>query len=462
MFRFRRKPSDMGDTEKPALKEANDNPWYCLATVHGEQPIDRLDQELAQRNRLAFERWINGSMSPDQEKELASQFSHRTSLKLPVPNTPPDFSNTRFDRPVDFSSVTFKRPADFRSSTFSGDVNFGGTRFENQADFSSAIFSGEAKFERVQFQAGSADFKSARFSKGVDFQYATFSNANFRSTTFSGPANFNSTTFHGIGRATFNSAVFSDGADFGSANFLLGGVDFGSADFSKTASFNAAKFNMATFEAATFSSLIQFINAEFNGSTIFASARFEAQPPDFRGATMHEATEWHDVTWPKPPKNDADAQQQVYAYERLKQEMERLKKHEDEQNFFRRELRARRRLLRTSPGEWLLNFLYQLFSDYGKSFRRPLFWLLAIFAAGTAFFALSPVYCGTPMPFELAARLSFANIFLFLPDKREIMMDHRIADCLSNTMLVSAAQSLLSVVLLFLLGLALRNRFRMR
>jgi hypothetical protein len=65
------------------------------------------------------------------------------------------------------------------------------------------------------------------------------------------------------------------------------------------------------------------------------------------------------------------------------------------------------------------------------------------------------------MPIKLATKLSFANIFVFLPDKREIMI--KMADCFSNTtQAVSALQSLISVVLLFLLGLALRNRFRMR
>jgi Ca2+/H+ antiporter len=67
------------------------------------------------------------------------------------------------------------------------------------------------------------------------------------------------------------------------------------------------------------------------------------------------------------------------------------------------------------------------------------------------------------MPINRAAWLSFANIFLFLPNKREIMMTDKMVQCLSNTtQAVSAAQSLLGVVLLFLLGLALRNRFRMK
>jgi hypothetical protein len=177
---------------------------------------------------------------------------------------------------------------------------------------------------------------------------------------------------------------------------------------------------------------------------------------------MHEATEWHDVVWPKPPSKKAQAQDQVYAYERLKQEMERLKKHEDEQRFFRRELRARRGLNSILSGKWLLNVGYQAMSDYGNSVTRPVLWLFGLFLAGAAIFARAPIHCGTPMPIRLALKLSFANIFVFLPDKREIMIPEMVA-CLSDTTrLVGALQSISGVVLLFLLGLAIRNRFRMK
>jgi hypothetical protein len=187
-----------------------------------------------------------------------------------------------------------------------------------------------------------------------------------------------------------------------------------------------------------------------------------ARLPDFRGATMHEATEWHDVVWPKPPSKKAQAQDQVYAYERLKLEMERLKKHEDEQNFFRRELRARRTVSRPLSVSWLLNFAYQVSSNYGVDVMRPMLWLVGVFVAGVMIFALAPIHCGARMSIRLAVKLSFANIFVFLPDKREIMTTDMI-NCLSDTTrAISAIQSVLGVLLLFLVGLALRNRFRMK
>jgi hypothetical protein len=84
---------------------------------------------------------------------------------------------------------------------------------------------------------------------------------------------------------------------------------------------------------------------------------------------MHEATKWHGASWPKPSWNKEEAQNQVYAYERLKQEMEQRKKHEDEQRFFRKELRARRRLLWKSPVEWVLNMAENL-AALGRSIER--------------------------------------------------------------------------------------------
>jgi uncharacterized protein YjbI with pentapeptide repeats len=408
----------MSDSEKPELRPANDNPWYCLATLHGEQAVDGWDRELAEKNRRDWNRWFE-DMTDGQRADFAEAFVRRTGRPGMPPERAayPDFSHTHFARTVYFEGFSFAR-----------DTNF------SQAKFSSYAFFGAAAF------SDAADFRSATFSKHVDLASATFSSdANFSSATFSGFAMFSEATFSGF--ASFRKATFSSDAHFRSATFY-GGV---------------------YFSEATFSGSANFINTKFTANTNFADARFEREVPDFRGATMHEATEWHGVTWPKPSRNKADAQDQVYAYERLKQEMERLKKYEDEQNFFRRELRARRRLVWTLSGPWFLNFVYQVSSDYGNSLVRPLLWLFGVFAIGIGIFGRAPLYCGAPMPIKLAAKLSFANIFVFLPDKREIMMTAKMVECLSNTtQAVSAVQSLLSVVLLFLLGLALRNRFRMR
>lgn len=454
----------MNDPKTPQLRPANENPWYCLATLHGEQPIDGHDEELVGKNCTTWNQWITGGLNEQQRRTLEAMFTQRAaSLPVPDPATIPDFSQTQFDRSVNFSlGFQFPRGADFRSATFAKDANFAGVFFNGNADYRSATFSGEAIFDRSGFHAG-VDFRSATFSKNGNFITATLIDPNFHLATFLGPANFRAARFFGTRRADFDTARFADIADFGAAEFNIE-ADFASAIFAKSANFRSVKFSSnVDFSEATFSSTIYFVNATFATNTVFADARFKAQVPDFRGATMHEATEWHGVAWPKPPSKRDDAQAQVYAYERLKQEMERLKKHEDEQHFFRRELRARRGLVPVLSGGWLLNFAYQSSSAYGLSIARPILWLFAVFLGGTAIFSRAPLFCGAPMPTKLAVKLSFANIMVFLPISREIMTTPNMTPCLSNTTVaVSAAQSLLGVVLLFLLGLSLRNRFRMK
>jgi hypothetical protein len=461
----------MNAAEKPTLRAANDNPWYCLATLHGEQPIDGWDPDLAEKNREAWNRW-SGDITEDERAGYVPAFTRRTMGKtsmMPERAEYPDFSRTHFERAVSFEGFHFHDYADFRSATFSAAADFSQTEFNHHnADFNSTTFSAKANFRSAVFKRR-ALFGMATFSDEADFSEARFFGLDeFGSAMFFDAARFGSTTF--FGTVSFDCVTFAGWADFRRVMFS-GMSHFAGAVFLYTADFVSGTFSEeANFYGVVFCDHVRFCNAKFTSNTSFADVRFHSRVPDFRGATLHEATEWHGATWPRPPArelptpgNTSSAQEQVYSYERLKQEMERLKKHEDEQNFFRMELRARRGLVRTLSGSWLLNFIYQVLSGYGTSISRPLGWLFGLFVIGIAIFARAPLYCGAPMPIKLAAKLSFANIFVFLPDKREIMMTGKMVECLSNTtQAVSAAQSLLGVVLLFLLGLALRNRFRMK
>jgi hypothetical protein len=66
----------MTDTENGRRRLANDNPWYCLATLHGEQPFGQWDKELAEKNCLTWNRWF-GDITEGQRIEIAKSFSLR-------------------------------------------------------------------------------------------------------------------------------------------------------------------------------------------------------------------------------------------------------------------------------------------------------------------------------------------------------------------------------------------------
>ncbi len=442
----------MNAAAKPELKPANDNPWYWLATLYGEWNKDskELDQDIAQKNRIAWNRWFAKALSaeqrdklqengfsreelvpwtPKEEAELAIAFttrSGRTDQSLPDPTRAIDFSHTIFDRNVCLIGFIFPNDANFKSVMFSGTADFESATFSGYPTFVSATFSGYAIFRSATFSR-TAIFVSATFSGYANFQSATFWTANFESATFTGGANFNSTTFSEL--AYFNSTTFSGGADF---------------------------------KSATFSSHIDFINSEFTAKTIFAHAHFISEVPDFRGAKLHEATEWHGVRWPSAPTDKTKAQVQVYAYERLKQEMERLKKHEDELLFFRKELRARRVLVPFWTAAWWFNTLYAVLSGYGQSTWKPLVGLCVLFLLVGAVFVWVPEITGTSMTIPQAASVSFASIFAIFPMPKGIMALDVFDSLSSLAKIILVVEAFFGTLLLFLLGVALRNRFRMR
>jgi len=330
----------MSDEEKPRSKPANENPWYCLATVYGEQgkaeserddlPLSLFDDNLASKNREAWNRWIASALLDAQRAELLKKgfdsselapltteerteflkaFAKRTTAVPPDPQEAVSFTSVLFERPISFCGFVFL------------DAFFHRAAFAHSADFDKAVFFGPASFYRATF-ASYAAFSSATFSDEADFGEALFSGeAFFGGVTFSGDTKFYGTTFSR--GAHFNRAAFSSDVEFHKATFS----------------------HQAYFPETVFSGSNGFTACEFKSHTFFAGTKFLSDVPDFRDAKLREATEWHDAQWPAWPKDKLAAQYQVYAFERLKAEMERLRKHEDEQFFFAKELCARRALL---------------------------------------------------------------------------------------------------------------------
>jgi uncharacterized protein YjbI with pentapeptide repeats len=380
---------------------------------------------------------------------------------------------------VDFKGVTFTEAADFKGVTFTEVANFKGATFTDRANFEGATFTGWANFEGATFTEA-ANFKGATFTEWADFEGATFiQSADFRGATFTEPADFKKATFTDwvfFGYATFTEganfegAIFTEwaifmGATFTKAAIFIGATfteaaDFATATFGYDASFASAKFaGFADFRRTNFAGSAGFSGTTFTGETSFDEASFTTTPPFFFGATLHEGTSWFGIVWPPPPGTEAKARAAVSAYERLKLEMDRLKKHEDELNFFALELQARRVLL----GKWLtLQGLsigaYGFLSDYGRSYSRPLLLLGTIALAGAVPFTL---HFGLP-GWKGSLALSVANTLGVFGLRTVFFPPSVVIELPSALKLLSGAQTVAGAVLCFLVGLGMRNRFRMR
>jgi hypothetical protein len=249
-----------------------------------------------------------------------------------------------------------------------------------------------------------------------------------------------------MGDAGFMKATFS------------GWTHFTGAKFSRGANFSGAIFTSTDFLNVTFKGPSEFINSEMKGETSFARVIFNKEPPRFFGAKLHQGTVWRGIVWPPTPKGKDEAGVFVDAYACLKLEMDRLKKHEDELKFFSLELRSLR-ILRESKfrRSGIPIALYGIICDFGRSYIRPLIGLFVVAAIGALIF----------LPFKILSPwqslgLSFANTFNVFGFRKDYFDAATISNLPDLLKVLSAVQTILGTILLFLVGLGIRNRFRMR
>ena len=454
----------------PKLK-AKDNPCYRLATLYG-QPAKR-DDEIAVKNRVTWNRWMASHITDATRASLleARRWSAEELTPLSKGELQDIQSTIGQDIPnaIDLSNTDFDRSFFSRGFVFPEFCNFAGAIFRALADFRGTAFVGASDFRGVTFARASI-FYGATFGAHTNFDHATFAGVTFSGATFTG-AYFGDVCI--MGDAYFDFAIFSEDVDFRRARFS-GSAVFRHAKFDTYAGFERTTFTgasnfrsvifsgPATFDRATFSEDVSFVDADLKGQTLFTRTKF-TKPPAFFGATLHEGTVWRDAAWPKPPIEDWEAGRFVDAYERLKLEMDRLKRHGDELDFFIREMQCRRVLL----GFWmgLPIAVYGFLSDYGRSYFRPLSLLAATVLVGTFLFAVHLVGFSTPLLLDLphtrqALGISFTNTFGVL--SRPLIKPDVLLELPDWLKAVSTIQTMLGIALLFLFGLGLRNRFRMK
>jgi hypothetical protein len=317
--------------------------------------------------------------------------------------------NVEFERDVFFEGYIFSR-CSFRKACFSSKANFFNATFLDTATFSGCAFSALTQFNSVMF----------------------YKNAYFWAAKFGGPPTFKNSIFEG--NAKFSNAIFNE------------------------AEFTADGLSGASFANVTFAAGCDFVNAILNGTTSFEGAKFAKEPPHFFGARLHQGTIWRYILWPKP-QDAVDADRFIDAYACLKLEMDRLKKHEDELDFFALELQSRRVLQESVlKGSGLPIALYGLLSDYGRSYARPLYALFAVAAIGTLVLLLSGAHFA---PWQ-SLGLSFANTFNVFGFRKDFFDAAAIEHLPALLKILAATQTIVGTILLFLLGLGIRNKFRMK
>ena len=317
---------------------------------------------------------------------------------------------------------------------------------------------------------GLADFQGCIFEGSVFSNFASFiDGAWFHSAVFNGAASFSSVKF---GReAGFSSVTFKGDAWFRATNFSSY-ASFSYSTFGQNAGFEAALFNdSASFMLTVFGGGARFQSATFAATSDFSGARFLTHVPEFYAASLYEDTvfpipEDYRANWPPlsgevEDKEVMEATQQKRAYSRLRLFMDKGLQIDEAQFFHRMEMRAKRQT-EGRAYRWLYS-AFALLSDYGNSVLRPVGWLFAVLMAGWPFMLwhLQGESAATGAQFATALGWSLSNTLPFSGFGRVYYSGF--AEGLPIWLkVIGGAQVIAAMVLLFLLGLGLRNRFRLR
>ena len=400
-----------------------------------------------------------------------------------------NFFNTDFGNgDLDFSRVSFgKGNVRFSKARFGeGNVSFLNANFGGgNIDFYRAVFSGPAAtFSQATFGKGRLDFSYATFGKGVvDFSMATFDDSylNFFLTSFGdGVVNFSESDL-GDGTCNFfgsnfdNTKIHFDWAKL--ANFIFQPKVVGSGVFSAEGLSVGRTAELVLPRSATALKSFNLQSASFDGP-LTLKGNLETVP-DLRGTKSSHQVELSRLNiklcripmarnWFEKFLAVAEDHEDAARLRRLKEIAETNKDHQAALRFSADENRARR-WIETSWLGSVLDVAFSGFSDYGQNILRPSLWLGTVFLISTGLYkalaaATFAAFWKCP-GWGQSLLLSLSNSLPFLPQSRDLREDALDAlypgdpsFCVDALMI---GQGVFSFAFLFLIGLGLRNRFRL-
>lgn len=195
--------------------------------------------------------------------------------------------------------------------------------------------------------------------------------------------------------------------------------------------------------------------------------------PEFYETDLFETTLFptnvnDEGNWPpraadeRNPKRQMPVEAQALAYNRLQQFMNKNMRFDGAQFFYRMEMRCKGKIDGGAYGA--MHAVFDAVSEYGNSVWKPVSWLLVLIAAGAAamLFHLEMGEPATGEKFWTSFGWSISNMLPFL-GAGKLYYGAEFVACLPVWLkALGGFQTLLGFILLFFLGLGLRNRFRLR
>lgn len=458
--------------------------------------------DLFTKGRIAWNKWARELLQDKQRMEQSSDWKNMAVDWQE--RAVADFTGQTFDDDADFRGFLFPGRVLFKNATFRKEMIFGPRKPVEPLDTSNTVVSsGRVTFDGSRFCA-QAFFNRSIFESGATFLNTCFKDvAVFQETRFDGPCAFNSAKFNRTANfgqagflddALFWTTEFSNEVNFGRATFMQstefvlaafhGNVKFDNAAFKRSATFRNAKFfHTSTFKGISVEGLFALQRATFRCLPDFTDSYFRTAPVFYRAALGPN----HFKTSNSFSKCESIPEQ----WSALKRLAIQGHDHEKELEFLKGEIISRRNTFDTRfHARYWIGQLYGLLSDFGQSISRPLMFLVIGFLLFSVLYFVQRENgnigkCDIEHGAVVASiNLSLYNSLPLLSGVSTRVLDHSHA-CLYglghsveeknrfdkaeegsyvplSVQFTATFQRLLSTTLIFLFGLAVRNRFKIK
>lgn len=401
----------------------NENPHVFLATYFGHAlqfaKEEASPEEIHRENIRVWNTWskliefeINSKDTTSQE--FLKNLEDWRTIKREINEIYFKIFGSSFPDNLSFRS-------DFSGIVFTNDINFSGFNFHGYVDFSNCVFSEKSSFINTTFN-DEVNFSNALFKEELSFV----------NTIFNDEVNFSNTLFKG--ESHFDNCLFSD--------------------------------------------KIFFTKSKFETPSSFANTVFLNYFPNLSGIIIDNKTNFSGSSWPKKIKH-GNLRTTIESAALLRHIMSDQGLRDQEHFFFRKEMHC---IYRNNYFPILSSYYwFETLSDFGNSILRPTLWLSLLWAIGCLIFwfdshctadwigrmdiwydkhCADKIWSYGPDDWKVFAQ-SFSNLFPYLGFQKVFLKDY-----MNNASGTIAAftmfQTLMGTLLLFLIGLGIRTRFRLR
>ena len=396
------------------------------------------------------------------------------------------FFQTEFMENIYFCGAKIFGTLMFHEAKIHGDTNFHGASLCGASNFTNTEFYGNARFTRIKFlQSGT--FERTHFYENVSFVRSEFlDDMDFDEAIFDSAACFDFSYFIKIAR--FTGASFAGETSFRGVTLRAGASFEGVKKWGDSACWDRAFFDTKTSGTLSFERSPLPPLSAFHGLKLDNGALLSFDDPGPM-ATLASFSEQLSRIKAKPKKSSISKEkltpnQANRLLDDLAGGCRVLKKYFDSQGdrdrsqrFFRLELEARMKSDEVSRLESLIFWAYRRSSDYGASIGLPLFLLFGSIAICTILYWVVSAFLMAPTGLthaqlwagSLDFSLQRAFPFVALDGRgdtnpfsmRKILLGEGERCLYVGMRVLVTIQTIFSLAMIFLSGLAIRRRFKM-